>query len=143
MLKKILLVTILLIIGLSAQDNQSADKADIKECVMNYIEGWYSGDADRMEKALHPKLNKHGMMRDRNTSEIGLLPVATKDMMVNWTKKGPGKLPKDQWNIIYELHDKLSHIATVKVTSAKFIDYCQLIKDNGEWKIINVVWQSK
>jgi hypothetical protein len=31
-------------------------------------------------------------------------------------------------------------MATVKVYSAMYIDYLQVGKINGEWKIINVLW---
>jgi hypothetical protein len=30
----------------------------VRSVVMDYVEGWFEGDADRMERALHPELVK-------------------------------------------------------------------------------------
>ena len=35
-----------------------ADRAAIRETALNYIEGWYEGNAERMKSALHPELAK-------------------------------------------------------------------------------------
>jgi hypothetical protein len=38
--------------------------------------------------------------------------------------------------------DVLDHTASAKVTASWGIDYMQLAKFDGAWKIINVVWQT-
>jgi len=35
-----------------------ADKAAIRQTALDYIEGWYEGNSERMERALHPDLAK-------------------------------------------------------------------------------------
>ena len=35
-----------------------SDEEQIKATALNYIEGWYEGNKDRMQEALHPKLVK-------------------------------------------------------------------------------------
>ncbi|MGP0055951.1 MAG: nuclear transport factor 2 family protein [Steroidobacteraceae bacterium] len=35
-----------------------ADSAAIKETLLNYVEGWYEGNAARMKRALYPDLAK-------------------------------------------------------------------------------------
>lgn len=35
-----------------------ADKAAITQTALDYLEGWYAGDGERMERALHPELAK-------------------------------------------------------------------------------------
>ncbi len=50
------LVLVLLLAGaLDAQT--SADSAAIRQAALDYIEGWYEGNAERMERALHPDLS--------------------------------------------------------------------------------------
>src|SRR5439155_1374277 len=34
----------------------AADSAGIRQAALDYIEGWYAGDADRMARAVHPEL---------------------------------------------------------------------------------------
>lgn len=38
-----------------------ADKAAIKQTALDYIEGWYEGNAERMERALHPEPAKRNV----------------------------------------------------------------------------------
>jgi hypothetical protein len=33
-------------------------KAEIRQTTLDYIEGWYNGDPERMERSLHPDLAK-------------------------------------------------------------------------------------
>ena len=36
----------------------AADSSAIKQAALDYIEGWYEGNAERMERALHPEFAK-------------------------------------------------------------------------------------
>ena len=58
-----------------------AERAAIVATVLDYFEGWFDGDAERMERALHQELAKRGP---------GLRTV-TKDEMITWTAAGEGK----------------------------------------------------
>ena len=44
--------------GTAAPDQRAADSAAVTQTALDYIEGAYSGDAARMEHALHPELTK-------------------------------------------------------------------------------------
>src|ERR1043166_5349745 len=46
---------------------QSNEEAAIRKTALNYIEGWYEGDAARMESALHPELAKRMIFTDPKT----------------------------------------------------------------------------
>ena len=117
-----------------------ADKVSVMETALDYIEGWYSGDAERMDKALHKDLAKRGIMVNKSTGKTGIMP-ATKEQMVAWTKAGSGKKAKEKWGIKVRILDILKNTASVKITSVDFIDYAHLAKIDGEWKILNVVWE--
>jgi len=132
-----------LVVGIAfAQDaiDLKKEKAAIKETALNYIEGWYTGNPERMEKALHDDLAKRGVLPDRETGKIGLVPL-TKVKLVEYTKAGYGKRPKDEWNIQVTILDVLPNSATVKIYSVSFIDYIHMAKLDGEWKIVNVLWE--
>jgi len=57
-------------LALGAQANaatsqvSAADAAAIRQAALDYIEGWYNGDAARMERAVHPSLAKRMVSRD-------------------------------------------------------------------------------
>lgn len=39
--------------------------------------------------------------------------------------------------------DRFNNAAVVKIVSADFVDYLQEAKINGQWKIVNVLWELK
>ncbi|HEX6284300.1 MAG TPA: nuclear transport factor 2 family protein, partial [Pyrinomonadaceae bacterium] len=47
-----------------AQQQSSNDAELIKQTALDYIEGWYEGNAQRMERALHPELAKRIVRTD-------------------------------------------------------------------------------
>ncbi len=113
----------------------------IEETILNYIEGWYDGDVDRMEKALHPELAKRVLATLPQTGTT-FINTATKSMMVEYTRAGFGKqTPREKLNNTVEILDVYNGIATVKAISYDYVDYCHVVKQDGEWKIINVLWE--
>jgi hypothetical protein len=53
--------TLALLLGLAAHPGSAqtaADSAALRATARDYIDGWYSGDGERMERALHPRLAK-------------------------------------------------------------------------------------
>ena len=71
-MRKLYLLLVLLLITLaSAAHGQStvpnADAAAIRQTALDYIEGWYEGNPERMERALHPELAKELCVQIRRT----------------------------------------------------------------------------
>ncbi|MEO8635749.1 MAG: nuclear transport factor 2 family protein [Gemmatimonadales bacterium] len=55
----LLLTTLVLLLPAGPAAAQSAaDSAAIRVTALNYVEGWYEGNAQRMTRALHPELVK-------------------------------------------------------------------------------------
>lgn len=116
------------------------DSASIRKAVLDYIEGWYDGDVARMDKALHPDLNKKQVFYFQQSS-TDLVNQASKSMMLEYTRAGFGtKTPREKIKNDVIILDIYHNIATVKATSYDYVDYCHVVKYNGEWKIINVLW---
>jgi len=63
----------------------SADSIAINETALNYIEGWYEGNAERMAKSLHPKLAKRAVFADDQFNH------QTAEILISRTEKGGGK----------------------------------------------------
>ena len=85
-MKKAILVVItvlILVFSLFAAGEESAEqeKEAIKNAALDYIEGWYEGSAERMERALHPDLNKKGVQVIPKTRRT-ILNFASASMMV-------------------------------------------------------------
>jgi len=110
------------------------------QTALDYGQGWYEANAERMERALHPDLAKRGVQINPKTGRT-VLNHLSKTMMVEYTRAGYGKSEEqtEQKNevTIFEVH---GDIASAKVVSVQYVDYLHLVKYNGEWKIVNVLW---
>ena len=118
------------------------DKAAITATALDYIEGWYSGDAERMERALHPDLAKR-IVRTNDKGQSGLGQMSALSL-VQGVKRGGGKdTPKDKQQKDVTILDVYENAASVKLVASDWIDYLHIGKFNGRWVIINVLWELK
>lgn len=146
-MKKIMIVVLFLstFIFTLAQEKKT-DEAQIKEAVLNYVEGFYTADAVRMDKALHPELAKRAIMF--NPDGKAFINPMSKSLLVHVTKmqktrRAPEMNPDQKFKAEIKIFDIDQNCASVKVVTNKFnfFDYIHLAKYNGEWKILNVLWE--
>ena len=109
------------------------DYEEVYKTALNYIEGWYEGNQERMTKALHPNMIKR-CIKENDINELNY------KTMMKFTENGGGKnVPKDTYTIEVLVLEVNNDIATVVVKS-QYIDYLHVAKINGKWMIINVLW---
>ncbi len=111
----------------------------IEKAALDYIDGAFSGDAARMERALHPEVNKVTPVKVRQTGKTMLNKMGA-TMLIESIRAKMGLLPEEKRNIEVTVLDIMEDIAMVKVLSAMYYDYLQMAKIEGKWKIINVLW---
>ena len=118
------------------------DRAAITNTALDYIEGWYTGDAERMERALHPDLAKRIVRtNEKGQSTLGQMSAMT---LVQTVRTGYGKnTPKEKQQKDITILDVFENAATVKLVAADWIDYLHIAKYNGRWVIVNVLWAMK
>ncbi len=119
----------------------SATEDSIRNTALDYAEGYYSGDGERMSKAIHPDLNKAFPRFLPRTGQV-VLTYSTYSGLVEISSAKLGFLTDSARHIQVNILYLTPNIAMVKVNSAKFNDYLQIVRINGEWKIINVLWNS-
>src|ERR1700757_3156039 len=79
-----------------AQTDSASNDDAIKKTALDYIEGWYTGDAARMERALHPELAKRMISTDPKTGR-GQFNHMGAMALVQRTRDGGGKkTPQDR-----------------------------------------------
>lgn len=148
-----LLFTLLLafVVQVQAQDkapDKAPDKAapatsdaeQIKQTALDYIEGFYEGDAARMERALHPELAKRIVNTDERGRSIFNHMGAMR--LVQLTRVST-EIPKEKQQKDVTVLDIFGNAASAKVVAAGWIDYMHLAKWNGKWVIVNVLWENK
>jgi hypothetical protein len=142
-MKKVTITIVVLVLGIAVQAQTAKDTLGIKEAALNYLEGWYAGDAERMDKALHPDLVKRNMQMVPNT-EVQLVSTSTKHAMVQFTEAGFGtRTPKDKIKNKVKVVHIYKGIALAIAISYDYVDYLQLVKTNDGWKILNVLWDRR
>lgn len=142
-MNKLFLLTIILLASVfSAASQTDPDREAIKRTALNYAEGWYEGNADKMESALHPDLAKRIVRtNDKGQSALGQMTAMS---LVQGTRAGSGKqTPVAEQQKDVTILDMLGGAATVKLEMRDWIDYMHIGKFNGKWVIINVLWELK
>lgn len=126
-----------------AQAQTSADTAAIRAAALDYAEGWYEGNPDRMGRALHPELVKRIVVSDTATGRSVLQNMGA-TALVNGTRHGYGKeTPKERRQKDVTVLDIFGKAASAKAVMADWVDYMQLAKVDGRWVIVNVLWERK
>jgi hypothetical protein len=136
-----LLPAALLLAGFTPLEGQTgADSAAIRATALDYIEGWYSNDAARMERALHPKLAKRMVWAD-STGKSRLVDMTAAELVQGTRAHRP--MPAAERRKDVQILSAFGNAAVVRIDAAEWVDYLQEIKWNGSWKIINVVWENR
>ncbi len=118
------------------------DTAGIRQAALDYIESWYEGNPERMERALHPDLAKRIVRRNPN-GESQLDHMTASTLVENVRKRGGKKTPPEKQQKDITILDVYENVATVKLVASGWIDYLQIAKFNDRWLIVNVLWEMK
>jgi len=130
------------LISFNITQAQSAEETQaIKQAALDYIEGWYTADAARMEKSLHPELSKRIVFTDKESGRSKLDTMGAMTLVQYTRRKSAENLDEQQADVT--ILDVFQNTACVKVVANTWIDYLHIAKFNGEWKIINVLWEVK
>lgn len=122
----------------------SLDAAQVKaiEAVAyDYVDGQLEGDPARVARALHPDLAKRAVKTDPD--ETLALRRMSKDELVDLTRQGVLKTPKDQWSRSVRVLDIAGNAAVARVETPWFVDYFHLGRFGDRWVIVNALWYPK
>lgn len=114
-------------------------KTSAREAIISvatdYIESWLEGDTDRMRGCLHPALAKR-RVKEAAEGSLALHEVPFNDMVED------ASYPKDApRGHRVEVLDISNETASVKVTSARFIDYLHIARFGDRWLIVNALYE--
>jgi hypothetical protein len=116
-----------------------ADREAIVAAGLDYLQGWYTADASRMERALHPELAKRIFRHNPDgTKTLGQMSAMT---LVQRTRAGAGRNGLQRADI--KILDMFRDTAGVRADANYWIDYLHVAKVDGQWKIINVLWEMR
>ena len=119
------------------------EREAVRRAVLDYVEGVYKVKPEWIERSVHPDLKKFGYWRpDEQADFKDGQPMTFEQLrklagVYNQDGRISDDAPKD-----VKVFEVMSRIASAKVDAAWGTDYFQLVKEDGKWKILQVVWQS-
>lgn len=119
-----------------------AVRTAIEATCFDYLDGQLEGDPARVARALHPDLAKRRVLGDTPDERLGLRRMS-KEELVELTRQGALKTPKEQWNRSCSVLDVAGNAAVARAETPWFVDYFHLGKFGERWIIVNALWYQK
>ncbi|WP_316736610.1 nuclear transport factor 2 family protein [Pedobacter aquatilis] len=140
--QNLFLITLFILLSNLALAQSKQDTLEIRKAALSYIESQHKPNPAQMESALHPRMVKRTFWKDKSTGKDYVRETSTESMVLlaeSYNKNGDKFPPKPKKDLI--LLDVSERTASVKLIADEWIDYMHIVKLNGSWKIINVLWQ--
>jgi hypothetical protein len=116
------------------------DEDAVRSVVLDYVQGWFEGDQDRMQRALHPELVKR--CRGIEGADPDALETLSAREMIDAAADGVGRGEDAPDRQIEIRIDYLSGgIASVQCFCHRYVDLLHLIDMPDGWKIVNAAWR--
>ena len=126
--------------GASAQTTTD-DREAVRLAAVDYVEGIYNAQPERIERSVHPTLVKRGFYKKEGAGPYVESPMTYEQLVrlaATWNKEGKRDTTIKQVAVL----EVLDQTAVAKVTAMWGIDYMLLGKYDGKWKIVQILWQS-
>ena len=127
--------------AVSSRTQSAQDREAVRQAGLDYVEGVYNVQPERIERSVHPTLVKRGFYKKDASTPYAELHM-TYDQLFNlartWNKDGK----RDTRVKNVEVLDLADKTAVVKITAQWGIDYMLLGKFDNGWKITQIIWQS-
>ena len=138
----ILMFAFVLTFPVAGYAQTDTEKEAVRQAVLDYVEGVYEVAPERIERSVHPELVKRGFYIKKGESAYTFAPMTFAEL-VNLAKtyNKSGRVPKGAPKEIV-IFDVLDQTAAAKLTAVWGVDYFQLAKYDGKWKIVNILWQT-
>jgi hypothetical protein len=117
-----------------------ADSAAIRGTALDYIDGWYTNDGPRMERALHSHLAKRLVYTDQ-AGHSRLVDMTALELVQGTIHHPPTPTTERRQDV--RILDIFGNDAVVRVDAQTWVDFLQMIKFNDHWVIINVIWENR
>lgn len=116
------------------------DSLAIRQAAADYIEGWYTGNAPRMAGALHPELVKRVRRTDRS-GNVAIENMGASELVRRVRVGGGTETPREQVRTEIRILDIFQDAASARIDAGGWIDYLHLVRWEGRWVILNVLWE--
>jgi hypothetical protein len=117
-------------------------EVSIRQTLMDYYEGRFEGDAERVQSALRPEMIQRGIALWSKTNDF-FFPGVFASNLVEDARAGITKRPPGQRELEILILDVSRRSAVARVETSTCIDYVNLAKIHDEWKIMLIFFENK
>ena len=117
-------------------------RAAIEATCFDYVDGQLEGDPGRVARALHPDLAKRRVLGETPDERLGLRRMGREEL-VELTRAGALKTPREQWDRRCTVLDVAGDIAAVRAETPWFVDFFHMGRFGERWIIVNALWYQK
>ena len=130
--KLYVLAIVSLVLSATGMAQNNADEQAVRACLENYM----SGDGDKVEKGFHPSATMKYI--DAQNGEFKDVPIAD---YISRVKANPGKQDRKIEIVALNIEGNAAN-GKIKIETDKAIlyDYMNMLKVNGEWKIVSKIF---
>lgn len=140
-MSRLAVVCTLALLAPAAHAQTAADSAAIRATAHDYIDGWWTGDGDRMARALHPELVKRIVNRGDAGAFVSGMGAS---QLTLGARRGFGReTPEAERRSEVRILDIFQNIAAVRIDAGAWVDHLQLVRWDGRWVILNVLWETR
>lgn len=125
----------------TAEAQTPADREAVRTAALDYVEGVYNVQPERIKRSVHPSLVKRGFFKkspEAPYNEGNMNFDQLVNLAATWNKEGKRDTSIKEVAVL----EVLDQTAVAKVTASWGIDYMLLGKYDGTWLIQQILWQS-
>jgi hypothetical protein len=116
------------------------EEAGVRAAVLDYVEGWFDGNAERMERALHPELVKR--CRGLEGDDPDVMETLTARDMIDATAEGVGRSEDaEDREIDVQITYLHGDLAAATCICHRYVDLLHLLRMPEGWRSINAGWE--
>lgn len=129
--------------GAKAPGKSTKDLKTIEKIVRDYCIGFYEIDGKKVQDTCHPTLSKRSVEKPEKVDFDFFKLITWEEIEIL------GETFNKHWGFdpetarcdveVYEIRD---NVAIAKMTGSVWFDYFQLMRVNGEWSIVNIMYES-
>ena len=121
----------------------AADSAGVRATALDYIDGWWTGDGQRMSSALHPELVKRIRNADPARGAEWIDNQGASRLVMGTARGGGRETPAADRRSDVVILDIFQNTASVRVDAGAWVDYLHVVRWGNRWVIVNVLWETR
>ena len=119
----------------------TGDEQAVHQTVLNYVDALYRGNAELLRASVHKDIRKTGFLVAEGGAEYQRQRTDRGDLEKYAKAVGAGGAFSADADKEIAILDVQKHTAIAKLTAIWGTEYLILVKEEGQWVIMTVVWE--